>query len=82
MASSQVQQRGSIHGTPPDNSKQTAHVFARFALAVVVPFDAVYSRLWVPVKHWVGGTAVAAKRHEQEQQGDLHNSADANRITR
>lgn len=62
--------------------KQTAYVFARFAVAVVVPFDAVFSGLWAPLKRRVGGTTGAANRHEQKQQGGLHSSADADRITR
>lgn len=49
--------------------KQTAYVFARFAVAVVVPFDAVFSRLCVPLKRRVGGTtgaAIATSRNNRE----------------
>ena len=63
------------------NAKHAPYVFACVAVAVVVPFNAVFSRLWVPLKRRVRGSAGALKRDEQKKRGDLHRSVDVSRIS-
>lgn len=63
------------------DAKQAPYMFASVTVAVVVPFNAVFSRLWVPLKRRVRGSAGALKRYEQKKRCDLHRSVDVSRIS-